>query len=128
MHHESHDRQKPYFSKTFAFNSRQQQRLRLTLIRAVLPHFLAKPDLQPRRQVIICDVTSTGDVPTFETMNVTESEYKMYPDSLQGPCSEWLGELCDDGQFCTVDYDDELHTCLPFPREVISTCVPPSEQ
>jgi len=82
-------------------------------------------------QVVICRVSSNKDdiVTKFQTMDVTEAEYVNYLDDeiMDGPCADWLGELCDDDDFCTIDYNDESHVCLEFPREVVEDCVSPFE-
>lgn len=73
-------------------------------------------------QIVICVVTE-GTPPTFETMNVTETEYTKYDQiSWEGPCTEYLGQLCDDGDFCTIDYDEDAMVCLPFPRSSMVGC------
>ena len=61
----------------------------------------------------------------FSTKTVDEDKYDamMAAGDLLGPCSEYLGELCDDGDFCTVDYDIEDNTCYALPRDVVEDCV-----
>lgn len=66
---------------------------------------------------------------TFETISVTSEEYGAYAAAgdLEGPCTEWLGQLCDDNLKCTIDYDYEKVACLPEPRETVPTCVETTE-
>eukprot|EP00752_Nemacystus_decipiens_P008602 g7681.t1 len=78
----------------------------------------------------ICHITSDVDPKTFETLYVTGEEYAAYAAAgdLSGPCTEWLGELCDDNLKCTVDYDYDTASCLPEPRVTSSpTCTETTE-
>ena len=75
--------------------------------------------------MIICVITNfNAPVREFRTEVITEAEYndKIEDGALLGECSEFLGELCDDDDFCTMDYDIETTTCLPLPREVVDDC------
>ena len=74
------------------------------------------------QKIPVCHVTSDVDPKTFETVYVTGDENEAYAGDLEGPCTEWLGELCDDDLKCTIDYDYDAVKCLPEPRETIPTC------
>ena len=60
----------------------------------------------------------------FSTTAIAEDKFNqtMVAGGLLGSCSEYLGELCDDGDFCTVDYDIETMTCSKLPRDVVDNC------
>ncbi|CAM9488783.1 unnamed protein product [Ectocarpus sp. 6 AP-2014] len=64
---------------------------------------------------------------SFETLHATAAEAENYPDALEGPCNEFLGQLCDDSLKCTMDFDYEEVKCLPEPREVMDSCVETTE-
>lgn len=85
---------------------------------------------RPPQQIPICHVTSDVDPKTFETIFVTAEEYAAYEAAgdLEGPCTEWLGQLCDDNLKCTIDYDYETAKCLPEPRETMPTCEETAEE
>lgn len=76
--------------------------------------------------VTVCNVLSdeNGKVTQFETQDIDPLEYDavMASGAWPGPCSDYLGELCDDGDFCTIDYDAEECVCLPFPRDTVPDC------
>ena len=63
-------------------------------------------------------------VKEFRTTAIAEDKFNetMAAGGLLGSCSEYLGELCDDGDFCTVDYDIEDLTCSALPRDVVDNC------
>ena len=60
----------------------------------------------------------------FSTKTIAEDKYDetMAAGGLLGPCSEYLGQLCDDGDFCTVDYDIEDNSCYALPRDKVDNC------
>lgn len=62
-----------------------------------------------------------------------------------GRCGEFVGEICDDQVFCTMDYvalspedaaiaaeeagdgeEPAVYKCLSFPREIMTGCVQPA--
>ena len=60
----------------------------------------------------------------FSTMTITEDKFNdtMTAGGLLGSCFDYLGQLCDDGDFCTMDYHIENATCRELPREVVDHC------
>lgn len=76
--------------------------------------------------VITCHmIDKTSAVKAFSTETIDQGKYEAAAEDgdLLGPCSEYLGQLCDDGKFCTLDYDIETMKCLDFPREVVEGCI-----
>lgn len=74
--------------------------------------------------VTICLPDMTTTPPTAETLIIEEGAWPMYEnmDALLGECREYLGEICDDGDMCTVDYYMDTERCLPFPRNRRPEC------
>ncbi|CAN0352240.1 unnamed protein product [Ascophyllum nodosum] len=75
--------------------------------------------------VVVCIITNNvPPVKEFSTKTITEDKFRatMVAGALLGSCSDYLGELCDDGDFCTLDYYIETATCRALPREVVDHC------
>lgn len=82
----------------------------------------------------ICVVNNNAVPPTFYNDEVTEATFKkdhldsegdLLRSTMLGTCGDFVGEICDDQKFCTMDYveiEEKKFVCLPFPRENAEGC------
>lgn len=92
------------------------------VILLVLLAIFAKAQITEPPIVVICCVDWNVDPPTFETLEVQPQQWDNCPNDMLGPCTDYLGQICDDQDFCTLDYDENAIECLPYPRARVPNC------